>query len=383
MKSKFPVLSAVRKLIIVFILLNLSGCGGTRGSNNTANPEDFVWPLPPDPPKIKFVKSIHSEMDVGHKRSFVRRIYEAVFGRAPLRALKKPLVVHTDKSERILVVDSGWRKVLVFDFENNQLGVLGKSGRGRLLNPLGVTTDDNGQIYVADAGGQRIMIYDSEGKFLRAFGGKGILERPSGIAVNLKLGKIYVVDTWAHQIKVFDINSGNVLFTIGKKGEKTTNNIEGALDYTWNRGDGPGEFRFPTQITIGPDGKLYIVDTLNFRIQIITALGEFVNMFGEVGNIPGTFYRPKGIGLDSEGHIYVSDAAFNNIQIFDTDGNLLLNFGSFGSGLADLRLPAGMHINDMDKIFVVDQFNNRIQVYQYLGGEPKKEKDLITEKERR
>ncbi|MFQ5771056.1 MAG: hypothetical protein ACE5HX_11005, partial [bacterium] len=258
-----------------------------------------------------------------------------------------------------------------------------KKGKGRLLNPLGVTTDHLGHIYVTDAGGQRVMVYEANGKFLRAFGGKGILERPSGIAVNSKLGKIYVVDTWAHQVKVFDRNSGKLLFTIGKKGQKPSQIIDGALDQTWNRGKGEAEFRFPTQIAIGPDGRLYVVDTLNFRVQIFTPLGEFVKAFGEVGNLPGTFFRPKGIGLDSEGHIYVSDAAFSNVQIFDREGQLLLYFGSFGSGLADLRLPAGLYIDKQDQICVVDQFNNRIQVYQYLGSTPRKEKDLITEKERR
>jgi DNA-binding beta-propeller fold protein YncE len=128
---------------------------------------------------------------------------------------------------------------------------------------------------------------------------------------------------------------------------------------------------------------LYVVDTLNFRVQIFTPNGKFIKTFGEIGNLPGNFYRPKGIGLDSEGHIYVSDASFSNVQIFDQDGRLLLSFGAFGSGLADLRLPAGLYINEHDQIYVVDQFNNRIQVYQFLGAKPVREKDLITKKERR
>lgn len=382
MRARNYYINLVAKLGIVVFLLNLCACGGTR-KTNIGNPEDFVWPLPPDPPKIQFVSSIHSEMDVGRKRSMAQRVYEGVFGRPSLRALKKPLAVHTDQSGRVLVVDTGWRKVLIFDFENKKLDILGNKGRGRLLNPLGVTTDDLDRIYVTDAGGHRVIVFEADGTFLNAFGGKDVFVRPSGIAVNLRLGRIYVVDTWAHQIKALDSESGALLFTVGKNAEKTNDIIEGALDQTWNRGKEEAEFRFPTQITIGPDGRLYIVDTLNFRIQILTPDGEFISTFGQVGNMPGTFYRPKGIGLDSEGHIYVTDAAFNNIQIFDGDGKLLLHFGSFGSGLADLRLPAGMHINERDQIHVVDQFNNRIQVYQYLGGKPIKEKDLITTKERR
>ncbi|MFQ5865945.1 MAG: 6-bladed beta-propeller [bacterium] len=380
--------SMVLKLSLIALALNLAACAGTRKAVNEGDPEDFVWPLPPDPPRIQFVKSVHSEMEIGRKRSLAQRIFEGIFGRAPLRALKKPLAVHTDQSGRVLVVDTGWRKVLIFDFQNKSLQILGNKGKGRLLNPLGVTTDDLGRIYVTDAGGQRVMIYDANGKYLTAFGGQGVLVRPSGIAVNSKLGDglppiVYVVDTWAHQIKAFNSRTGNLLLTIGKSGKKPQNGnglIEGTLDQAWNRGDGEGEFRFPTQIAIGPDGRLYVVDTLNFRVQIFTPNGKFVKTFGQVGNLPGNLYRPKGIGLDSEGHIYVSDAAFSNVQIFDRDGKLLLHFGSFGSGLADLRLPAGMYIDEQDQVYVVDQFNNRIQIYQYLSGTPTKEKELITTK---
>jgi DNA-binding beta-propeller fold protein YncE len=322
-------------------------------------------------------------MDVGWKRSLAQKIFESFFGRPPLRALKKPLSVHADALGRVLVVDSGWRKVLVFDFDKELLGIIGDKGRGLLLNPLGVTTDERGRIYVTDAGGKRVLVYNSEGNFLTAFGGRNQLVRPAGIAVNSTLGLVYVVDTWAHQIKVFGRDTGNLLFTIGRQAERPVDLIEGALDQTWNRGDGDAEFRFPTWIAIGVDGQLYVVDTMNFRVQILAPNGKFIRKFGEPGNWPGSFFRPKGIGLDSEGHIYVADAAFNNVQIFDQEGRLLLNFGTFGSGLADLRLPAGLYVDPQDRIYVVDQYNHRVQVYQYLGGKPRKGEEQIAGKERR
>lgn len=368
-------------LSLGFLILTVFDCASTRPPK-VDNLEEFVWPLPPDPPRIRYVKSIHSEMDVGRNRSLAQRISESLFGRPILKALKKPLGVHVDKQGRVLVVDTGWRKVLIFDFENNQLKILGQAGKGLLLNPLGVTTDNKGRIYVTDADGHRVMVYNSEGTFLKAFGGKDKLLRPSGIAVNSNLGLVYVVDTWAHQIKVFGRKSGNLLFTIGKKGERPHKALEGAMDQTWNRGSDDAEFRFPTQIAIDSDGYLYIVDTLNFRVQILEPNGTIITKFGQVGNLPGSFFRPKGIALDSDGHIYVADASFNNVQIFDKQGNLLLYFGNFGSGPANLRLPAGMFIDQKNQIYIVDQLNNRIQVYQYLGHGPE-EKPYITEKERR
>ncbi len=365
-----------RKTIILHLFLCIMGllllsCAGTK-KNTMPKPEDFVWPLPPAEPKIQFVKSIHSELALGpRKRSLARKIFEAFFGRPRLSALRKPLNVHVDKKDHLYVADSHWRKILIFDFKNKKLDILGKSGRGMLLNPLGVTTDDDGIIYVTDAGGQRVVLYNPDYSFRTAFGGKNVFVRPAGIAVNSKLNLIYVVDTWAHQVKVFDRKSHKYLFTIGRHEKEGKKISQGSLDQTWNRSSDPGEFDFPTNIAIDSLGNIYIVDTMNFRVQVLDPRGHFLLSFGKIGNVPGTFSRPKGIALDNEGHIYVADAAFNNIQIFNKEGKLLLYFGSFGSGLADLRLPAGMYIDRHDRIYVADQLNHRIQVYQFLGGKSK------------
>ena len=352
-------------LLLAALLLS---CAGTK-KGRLPKPEDFIWPLPPAEPKIQFVRSIHSELSLGKReRSFAQKIFETFFGRPRLRALKKPLNVHVDTEGHLYVADSHWRKILIFDFARRKLDILGKGGRGMLLNPLGVTTDDHGLIYVTDAGGQRVVIYKPDHTFKTAFGGKEVFARPTGIAVNSKLNLIYVVDTWAHQIKVFDRNDFKLLFTIGRQQKEGKRISKGSLDQTWNRSSDPGEFDFPTNIAIDKQGNIYIVDTMNFRVQIFGPRGRFLLTFGKIGNVPGTFSRPKGIALDSEGHIYVSDAAFNNIQIFNQQGKLLLFFGNFGSGLADLRLPAGLFIDRQNRIYVADQLNHRIQVYQYLGG---------------
>ncbi|MDQ7062930.1 MAG: 6-bladed beta-propeller [candidate division KSB1 bacterium] len=378
---------AISILVLAGALFLQFGCGGTqKGKISNDTDEEYVWPLPPDPPRIKYLRSVHSEMDIGYEKTFAQKMTEALFGRTRMRALKKPLSAHVDKKGRLYVVDTGWRSVLIFDFEKRRLKFLGTKGAGRLLRPLGIASDDEGYLYVTDPGGYRIMKYDSTWKFVKAFGGKNVLLRPSGIAVNSKLKRVYVVDTWMHQVRAFDSETGKLLFAIGNDLQEAPEGVtapEGTLDRYWNRGHETGEFNFPTYIAIDSEGNIYVVDTLNFRVQVFNADGKFLRSFGEIGRAPGQFFRPKGIGIDSEDHIYVADAAFNNVQIFDKQGRLLLFFGTFGSGLADLRMPAGLYIDQKDRIYVVDQFNHRVQIYQYLGGGPSLEKEVITEKQRR
>ncbi len=334
-------------------------------------PGDLVWPPPPETPRIRYVGAVHSEMDVGKTRSVAQRISDSLFGRPPLRALRKPYAVHADGRGRVYVADSGWRSVLVFDSVAHDVYPLGE---GTLTNPSGVTSDSAGRVYVTDIGTHRVVIYDSAGRFVHAFGGPSVLVRPAAIAVNEALGRIYVADVWDHQIKVFRL-TGEPLFTIGKNvsppPEGDVPGVIGArLDHFWNRGEEEGEFRFPSQIALGPAGRLYVADTLNFRVQIFDPEGRFLRAFGGVGDRPGQFARPKGIAVDREGRIYVADAAFNNVQVFDPEGRLLLFFGKFGYDSSDLRLPAGMDMDGNDRIYVVDQYNSRIQMYQSLAASP-------------
>ena len=114
-------------------------------------------------------------------------------------------------------------------------------------------------------------------------------------------------------------------------------------------GSGQGELYHPTNIAIGPEGDVYVVETSNYRVQRFTADGKSVRVYGEVGNEPGTFARPKGIALDRLGRMYVGDAAFENVQVFDNGGKLLLFFGQPGDKLEGLNLPAGVTI-DYDNV---------------------------------
>ncbi|MFQ5804168.1 MAG: 6-bladed beta-propeller [Candidatus Methylomirabilales bacterium] len=345
------------------LLLLLAGCATTRVAEKE---EEFIWPLPPETPRIKYVRSIHSEMDVGKQKGFSEGISEALFGRSRMLALRKPGTVYTDRAGKVYVTDSMWRGIAVFDFPGRRLFAFRGSGKGVLTRPAAVATDGAGRMYVADRADKRVVVFDPAGRFVTAFGGKDLLVRPTGIAINEMLGRVYVVDAWAHQVKVFSLD-GMYLFSIGKQGKKEEARDIGSHDQVWNRGRGDGEFRYPLQIAIGPEGRLYVADTMNFRIQIFDPDGRFLSTFGRLGDNPGEFARPKGIAVDSEGHIYVSDAAFNNVQIFDEKGRLLLSFGGIGFGKASFWLPAGLYIDHQDRIYVVDQYNHRVQVYQYLS----------------
>ncbi len=326
---------------LIFILLISAGCA-------TPKPAEIFWPLPPEEPKIKYVKSISSSKDV-EKKSVWKRLREMIVGENLGARLAKPYGLHVDREGRLFVTDSGWPAVMVFDMKNQKFFLIGLEGPGVLAKPMGVTTDAAGRIYATDTLQNRAVVYDHDGNFLLGIGEKGRFDQPVGIVVNDALHRVYIVDTRKHNVSVFDSKEGRFLFDFGGRGVEN------------------GQFNWPTNIAIDKDGKLYVMDTFNFRVQVFDAEGKFLSKFGAVGTALGRFAKPKGIGVDSEGHIYVVDAAFSNIQIFDSQGRLLLFFGGFGNRPGQLWLPAGMAIDQDDLIYVADQYNHRINVYQYLG----------------
>lgn len=300
-------------------------------------PVDLVWPLPPDQPKIKYVQSIYTEDDIGR----IYSLRERLFGKEYDDTLKRPYGVFAARGS-IIITDIGSKFVEILDLSSKRMRVVG--GDGALRFPVAAVSDASGTIYIADVGNAKVMVYNGNGRYRTSYPVNG---KPVALAINERLGILYVVDRQRHQVIALD-KQGQQLFTFG------------------SFGDGAGRFNVPLAIAIGADDKLYVLDSGNFRVQIFDGSGDFLFKFGGVGDRAGLFASPKGIALDSAGHIYVTDAAFSNFQVFDQQGNVLLYVGSIGPAPGQMHLPGGISIDEQDRIYVADQLNRRIEVFQYL-----------------
>ncbi len=322
----------MHKLAFLFGVLLLLGCAPKKKE------EVFVWPPPPEKPRVVYLGSYRGEADF--KRF---DLLEALLGEKKIKIeLFKPYGVWA-KDEKIYVADTAFNAIFIFDLKEKKVKLI-----GGFMGLIDVEGDSEGRIWASDAKAGIVYALNEEGRVLMGIG-RGILKRPTGLAIDEKRRRIYVVDTAEHNVKVFSLDSGKHLFTIGR------------------RGTGNGEFNFPTNIAVDRrTGNIVVVDTLNFRVQIFDSEGRFIRKFGSPGNRPGNLYRPKGVGVDSDGNIWVADAAFDNFQIFDQNGRLLLFVGGPGSGPGRFHLPAGLYIDEKDRVYVVDQFNRRVQVFQYI-----------------
>jgi DNA-binding beta-propeller fold protein YncE len=364
----------------------------TEVSGQRAVEDTILWPVPPDTPRIRYSAVLRNERDLGRTSGFLGRISNALIGSDDgVVYVMRPHDVFVDSQGRMYVTNGLSAGLWVFDPSAKEARLIQPSGAGALVKPMGITGDPNGNILVSDPGARRVVELDGEGAFVRAYGGSSVLLNPVDVALSPSGDRVYVADSYLHQLLVFD-REGGLIKQVGRDegdleaktarrqmavvaGQEANGGLRGSLsdhgddepsDLVENRSLELGHFRYPAFVATAPDGTVYVSDGMNFRIQAFDPSGAFLRSVGHLGDRPGSFARPKGIAVDSEGHLYVVDAAFNNVQIFDEQGRLLLAFGAFGNGPGQLWMPTGLWIDQEDRIFVADRYNNRLQVFEYL-----------------
>ena len=334
------------------------GCAEIKPAGETADRKatPLYYPSPPDEPRFVFERTIQSSADVvSETEDDAFRRYVTGETRSGY-FLAKPYAI-TAHQGRIFVTDTVERAVKVFDVPEERYFVIGEEGAGQLVKPIGLDTDRAGNLYVADASAKAIQIYDRDGNHLKTIGGKDggkeMFDRLASVSVTPEGDKLYVVDIGGvrsenHRVRVYEPSSGKHLFDIGK------------------RGNGAGEFNLPRDLAVGKDGRLYVVDGGNFRVQIFNADGTFRDSFGAIGRQLGNFARPKEIAVDPDGNVYVADAAFGNFQIFSPDGELLMFVGqrSESPGPGRYMLPSGIAVDQDGRVFFTDQWFKKIDVFR-------------------
>ena len=209
-----------------------------------------------------------------------------------------------------------------------------------------------------------IMLFDASGTLVRSFG-KGMVNWPHGIHVDHD-GNVWVVDgrdnlpvvqrsqstgtpapvspkrIFGHQVLKFS-PQGALLMRLGTDGSARA----------------PGYFYQPNAVLVAPGGDIFVAEghasgtDANARVLRFDKRGSLITTFGKKGTGPGEFDQPHALAMDSQGRLFVADRGNNRIQIFSQTGTLLDTWFQFSRA-------SGIAIDANDVIYVADSESGSI-----------------------
>jgi hypothetical protein len=206
-----------------------------------------------------------------------------------------------------------------------------------------------------------LMKFDANGNMVESFGA-GMVVWPHGIHVDRE-GNVWVVDgqdnrpqtprgggaappmparVYGHQVIKFS-PTGQVLLRLGREGGVPMDEKEAAgarNDFFWQ----------PNDVITAPNGDIFVAEghgSGGDRIIKFNSRGEYITEWGGRGTGPVQFNQPHSLAMDSQGRLFVADRGNNRIQILTQDGQFIAEWYQFS------RL-SGIYIDANDVLYGAD-----------------------------
>jgi hypothetical protein len=240
------------------------------------------------------------------------------------------------------------------------------AGTGANLNLVPVTTSAPADIpappTISTLAGQPLISGNSDG-----VGSAALFYYPSGIAAD-NSGNLYLADTDNNTIRKIVASTGAVSTLAGLTGSS------GAADGTGSA----ARFNNPSGVAADSAGNVYVADTVNNTLRMVTPQGSVTTLAGSPGVAGSTdgigtaarFQGPQGLALDASGNLYVADTNNHTIRkvvlstasvttVAGTAGNPGSADGSGSS--AQFDFPSGVAVDSVGNVYVADTENNTIR----------------------
>ena len=230
--------------------------------------------------------------------------------------------VHVDVLDRVYITTRGEYPVMVFDLNGNLITALKEGSFGFPLgsnrsNRHGLCVGPDDSIYVTNLGQHTVSKYDLEGNLFLLLGNK---DRPSD----------------SGYVKTAGVDPSTLV----------------------KRGAPP--FNGPTDVAISPTGEIYVSDGyFNASIHKFSPKGKLLLSWGEPGTGPGQFRAPHGVWVDKQGRVWICDRENNRIQIFSNEGKFIDQWTGF-------KQPCNLWIDRWGIVYVVE-LQNRITLLESNG----------------
>jgi sugar lactone lactonase YvrE len=186
----------------------------------------------------------------------------------------------------------------------------------------GVATDSQDRVYVFNRSEHPVIIYDRDGTFLDTWGDLATYPRPHGISIVDDF--VYLVDATDQTVRKTTLD-GKILLTLGTSGQVSdTGYVATAPSNLTTIARAAGPFNVPTRLAVAPNGELYVSDGYgNARVHRFSADGRLLQSWGEPGTEPGQFNLVHSVWVHTDGRVFICDRENDRVQVFGPTGEVL------------------------------------------------------------
>ena len=231
-----------------------------------------------------------------------------------------------------------------------------KLPKGWTLGQTGIVTDARDRVYLFNRSDHPLIVLDRDGVFFTSWG-EGMLSSAHGMFIDQQ-ENLYLPVINSHVVLKYSA-AGNLLMTLGTWDQPSETGWSGNYQDPVKQAAGP--FHRPTDVAMSPAGDLYISDGYgNARVHRFTADGSLQMSWGAPGKTaPGEFHVPHGVWVHTDGRVFVADRENNRIQIFSPDGEFLTQWTGFAR-------PCAIYI-DADEVVYVPELDGLITLLTIDG----------------
>lgn len=207
----------------------------------------------------------------------------------------------------------------IFKFDRNTGEILANFGADVFVTPHGIHVDSDGNVWVTDFAGNE-------------------------------------AGTRGHQVHKFSPD-GELLMSIGVAGQP---------------GSEPGQLNQPNDVIVAPDGSIFVSDGhdgqgdppydegATGRIIKFAADGTYIKEWGQIGSLHGEFRTPHAMKFDDQGRLWVVDRGNHRLEIFDQEGNYLDSRYMYGR-ISDIFITGGM-------VYAIDSESSPARHFPWMNG---------------
>ena len=230
--------------------------------------------------------------------------------------------VATDSQDRVYVFQRKDPPGLVFDRDGS---FLNSWGNGNFESPHGIFIADD-IVYLTDREGSVAMKYTLEGKPLQLIGNRGVYSdtgcQVAGEVAPRSAGPFNYVT------EMVPSPSGDLYISDGYRNARVHRfTSDGTLIHSWGEPGkgGPNQMHLPHRLIVGKDGRVYVCDRENSRVQVFDEEGNYITMWTDM-------QRPLDISMDKDGIFYISERPENEkppqMSVLDREGKVLARWPS-------------------------------------------------------